>query len=257
VSKISYTLSPQWRINQATNALVISGGADARYEIELEEAETSFFPDLQHGVRFTENELSDSDRIVLEQLLTAEVIVPVLPRQSKKLRIALIGDIDGLVLESEKFLVVSSLRQRPDVLLIVRAYGTYAGFLTGIAYDKIEKPHLFIDLAYHHTVSIGPLVFPGRTACVACLQGRIASRWGDDEPPALAAVQKHLPLIASLITVELEKLADGDTSLTNRTVAWDLQDRAINDNQLLKLPLCPVCKDKQLDLPGNFALPWA
>jgi len=51
-----------------------------------------------------------------------------------------------------------------DLIVWLRASGTLLSALDD--YAKINTPHLFVDLAYHHTISLGPLVWPGETAVV-------------------------------------------------------------------------------------------
>jgi bacteriocin biosynthesis cyclodehydratase domain-containing protein len=112
-------------------------------------------------------------------------------------------------------------------------------------------------MAFHHTLSLGPLVFPGETACIACLQGRVSIRWGDETPPTSPKVaNKYINIVTELISAELDRIAQGDTSLTNKTVSWNFQDRTIKTNQLLKVPLCPICSHNRIDRSGALALPW-
>jgi len=75
-----YKLSSYWKIEQDDKSLVISGGADARYEIELESNEVSFFSSLRNDKTFYIDELDDYDRRVFEELVTAEIVVPELQK---------------------------------------------------------------------------------------------------------------------------------------------------------------------------------
>jgi len=251
----AYQLSPAWMIEQSGNSLVISGGADARYEVELVTDKPSLFAEIKAGKPFTKAALSPADARVLEQLITAEIIVPVLKKQ-KILRVTLLAGKEALTIgKGKRFAIVTG---EHDLALIVRSNETYAELLANIAYEQLTKPHLFVDLAFHHTVSIGPLVFPGETACIACLQGRVGNRWGDEAPPAAPLVASgQRTLISELVAVELERIATGDTSLVGATFAWNLQDRAIKKNQLLKVPLCPICSQNEIDRSGALALPWS
>lgn len=249
--ELTYKLLPEWSITQRDTSLIISGGADARYEIELETSKPSFFSGLKPEVPFTRSELTERDVRVLEELITAEIIVPVLGK-GKILRIGSLGDVKRLGLAFHKN------NKTADFLLIVRGTSTYAELLDQIDYQSITKPHLFVDMAFHHTLSLGPLVFPGETACIACLQGRIATRWGDEKPPMTPQMtSKYAGVVSELIKTELGRIYDGETGLTNKTISWNFQDRTTKISQLLKVPLCPICSQNRIDRSGALALPWS
>lgn len=254
--KQNYKLLSEWNIKQNDKSLVISGGADARYEIELESEETSFFSSLEHDKTFDIDNLNDHDRRVFEELVTAEIVVPEL-QKGKVMRIAVAGDDNKLKLNFNNGLLMVDSNQEYDLALVIRINSTYAELLAKIDYQNITKPHLFVDLAFHHTISIGPLVFPGETACIACLQGRISSRWGDEDPPVLPQISKrYLGVASELVSTELNRIANNDMSLTNKTISWNFLDRSINKDQLLKVPLCPICSKNRFDLNGSLVLPW-
>lgn len=108
----------------------------------------------------------------------------------------------------------------------------------------LELPHLYVDIAFHHTVSIGPLVIPHETPCISCLYGRLNERWGDREPPSQpGVVTDYGPLAAALICVEVKRCLQGDTSLVGWTVAWDLRQRRVMREKLLTVPACPYCQE--------------
>lgn len=126
-----------------------------------------------------------------------------------------------------------------DLAVCVRTTATLADAATRAA--GLTVPHLFVDAAYHHTVSLGPLVVPGETACLGCLAGRIGARWGDPPPPPAPEAAGHAVLVAGLVAVELAKVAAGACELANRTVALDLERWRVTDEALLRLPGCPGC----------------
>ncbi len=255
-SETSFFLASEWRITQSGNALLITGGADARYELALESDKPSVFAGIKSDVTIFRSELNPQDLAALEQLVTAEVIVPK-TRKTKRLKVAFMGDSHKLPLSDSTFFSLTKPTQPYDIAVILRTNSTFAQLLDTIAYQSITRPHLFVETAFHHTLSIGPLVFPGETACIACLQGRISTRWGDDKPPrSPQAIAKYTELITVLINTELQRIAKGDSSLVNKTYAWDLQDREISHNRLLKVPLCPICINNKIDHSGALALPW-
>jgi bacteriocin biosynthesis cyclodehydratase domain-containing protein len=243
-------LSPHWNIKQIGKSLTLSGGADIVYDVELENDGTSFFSSLKSNQTFTRNDLGLDDQRVLEELITAEVVVPILQR-NKELKIAITGDKNHLRLGAQKQVTAT------DLVVVVRTNSTYAELLEKINYLDLLQPHLLVDMAFHHTLSIGPLVFPGETACIACLQGRIGIRWGDEKPPVKSRVaDKYSGIVAELVKAELDRIKDGDTGLTNKTISWNFQDRAVKTSQLLKVPLCPICTKNKIDHSGALALPW-
>lgn len=249
--ELEYKLLPEWSIAQQGKSLVISGGADARYEVELENDEQSFFATVNTSKPFTRSKLKTGDIRVLEELVTAEIIVPLL-QKGRELKVGIIGDANKLALP------FYNDARTAELLLIVRVNSTYAEILEKIEYQSVTKPHLFVDMAFHHTLSLGPLVFPGETACVACLQGRISTRWGDEAPPTSPlAANKYLGIVSELILLEVNRISHDDTSLTNKTISWNFQDRVTKNNQLLKVPLCPVCAQNKIDHRGALALPWS
>ncbi len=248
---LTYKLLPEWSIAQRAKSLIISGGADARYEIELETDELSFFATIKPDSLITRSKLRNSDNRILEELITAEIVVPVLQKKAT-LKVGILGDASELQLALQKDL------RAADLLIIVRTNSTYANLLENIEYQKITKPHLFVDMAFHHTLSLGPLVFPGETACIACLQGRISTIWGDEAPPiSPKVISEYLGVASELISVELNRISQNDTSLTNKTISWNFRDRTIKTNQLLKVPLCPICTQNKIDYSGALALPWS
>lgn len=122
---------------------------------------------------FTRNELNTGDQRVLEELITAEIIVPQL-QKANVLKFTVIGDDNVLKFSAHKNLLQVKNNQIYDLAVLVRTNSTYANCFKKTKYQSIAKPHPLVHLAFHHTLSLGPLVFPGETACVACLQGRVS-----------------------------------------------------------------------------------
>lgn len=254
--KQAFELLPEWSIRQSEKSLVISGGADSIYEIELENRAPSFFSSLKTNQPFIRSSLGTSEQRILEQLIVAEVIKPVL-NKSKYLRVSLIGNTELLSFVKNQSFSMVLPEEDYDMAIIVRTNTSYADLLDNVQYQSITKPHLFVDMAFHHTLSVGPLVFPGETSCIACLQGRISRRWGDEKPPLKPmTTTKYLKLANEHIATEITRVADGDTSLTNKTCVWNFQDRTIKTHQLLKVPICPICSQNKIDGNGALALPW-
>lgn len=263
ISETAFRLSPSWVLTGAHDSLIVHGGADARFEIELKDAESSFFARYTTDEPFGRAQLSPQDQLVLEQLITAEIVVPVLSKRAQ-LRVALVGDAAGFTLPAatgrlaSNSVAVVDPAQPHDLQVVVRANSTFGALLEALDYPTLTTPHLLVDVAFHHNASIGPLVFPGETACLACLNGRISKRWGDDAPPPEPVASRALgDLVAQLTMHELSRVASGETTLTNKTFSWDFASRAVTKAQLLKVPLCPVCTTHHDNTSGSIHLPWS
>jgi hypothetical protein len=141
--------------------------------------------------------------------------------------------------------------------VIVRAGGSLIEAAERAA--GLRGPQLFVDVAYHHTVSLGPLVWPGETACLSCLAGRIRHAWGDPEPPLEPRASLRVELIAALIAEQLRVFAETGTctALVARTVSIDLETLSTRSERVHRLPWCPSCFPEQVPYgAGSFALPW-
>ena len=210
-----YRLSPSWRIVERNDGFEIYGGDDAAGAVEF------------------------------EQLLSAGMIRPEIAEERRG-SVAVIGDplpVDA-VLPGEPRDAGTA-----DLLVLVRHTAAASDIVRQAS--ELERPHLFVDMSFHHTVSIGPLVIPHETPCVACLQGRLRERWGEREPVADPEVTRRYPdLVAALLASEVRRCLEGDTSLVGWTVAWNLADRSILREKLLTVPLCDYCCG--IDLPGSI-----
>lgn len=246
-------LSSEWRLEQKDSELYIIGGQDAIFTIDLDENEQSLFASVKHGQKFKAKDLSPQDRIVLEQLLSAEVVKPVLNKgKFSKPKVRVVSQLSPFVID--KSICEQVFDDDYDLLIMVRTSETLKGFIDDYNYLDIKKPHIFLDLAYEHTISLGPLVFPGTTSCVACLKGRVDTRWGDHQPPPKArSINELAGLAKEWLTVELKNLLNNeDYLLVNKTLVMDMQSRTIISNKLLTVPLCPYCQKSELLSTGKL-----
>ncbi len=252
-------LNKAWRIERKGSELYIFGGQDSVYAIDIDGSEKSFFDNLKHDKQFTAKQLSLADQIVLEQLLSAGVIVPRLStKATKSFSIKLVGQkklIDKLSFTDS----LLKINGKADLIVLVRSNESLSEFLKRHDYVELSQPHIFLDLAYNHTISLGPLVFPGLTSCVACLEGRLKTRWGDEKPPTEPASTGSLVGLAKeWLEVELLKLfKDEDYYLVNKTVVLDTQNRSTSSNKLLTVPLCPYCNKNKLLSSGQMSYTFA
>lgn len=240
-SKAGYEASPEWAVTFDDGALILSGGADELFAIHAVDPATAAEiaglwsngpqPSTRRAVEIA-GQLADLG--ILRRTLAATVPP----------RLAVIGS--GDLSMAIRTALAERLSARitgdgADLLVFVRS----GGRLVDLYSDGVlpVTPHLLIDAAYHHTFSIGPLVVPGDTACLACLAGRIGYRWGDPPAPERPAVQRNLALLAEIAALEVGKVAAGDLGLAGQTVAYDFERRRVITGSVYKLPWCPVCGD--------------
>lgn len=254
----SYRIASSWSLRQEGSTLIVDGGADARFAIDLEPGWQSGLPARTSAASFSRSGLSPQDAGILDQLVTGGIAQPVLPGISGRLRVALLGDSLPAAPDAGDPVRLVDSSQQHDLVLLSRTRTTLRDLLVRVDYPAITKPHLLVDAAYHHTLSVGPLVIPGETACAACLQGRVTARWGDDPPPPSPRVLEAYPgMVREIVAMELRRIAEGDTSLVNATVAWNLNSREVTRHPLLTLPACPVCSALHPTPTGRLPLPWS
>ena len=238
------------------DVLVLSGGADALFA----------FPDLDR---------SDAELLLgawTSGLVAVDALTPDARETVWRLRdvgalrgeerdvasvrfeVRVVGSpVDGLVdeLEHQGYAPTGA---DPELVVFVRTNAALKESC-GPDYASLEAPHLLLDLGFRHTMSLGPLVFPGETACLACLVGRIARYWGDARPPDQPAALRHVPLAAALLALEIERFASGDYRLVNETVSISLDRLETTRSGVYRLPWCPVCRDVVQPV-GSIPLPW-
>jgi hypothetical protein len=256
-SQQRFLLSSEWSVGRVTAGIQINAGEDLIYEIACEAHTADFFCALPKS--FTKKDLPASAAIVFEQLLSAQVILPASKLvKTSPTHIDVISDSTTAAAETLADLETAGYipdKANPDITIIIRTGKTLSDFLKAIVYKDIRSIHLFIDLAYHHTLSLGPLVFPGDTPCIACLEGRLLARWGSQAPPALPRGGENLRRLAAEFAVqEIARFVHGDTSLTFKTVAVDTEQRSMETYTLLTVPQCPYCKSSNAYANGMLVL---
>jgi bacteriocin biosynthesis cyclodehydratase domain-containing protein len=253
--------NPAWRAIFEDGLLLITAGADEIFAIEdaapQVAAEIIALGAEQEIHRATLSRAADD---LLEQLLTAGIVVAAPLGPAATVALCGLGDaVAELTMRLRAALVERGLEivepNAASFVVLLRAGGPLRALLdhpSGLP----TVPHLLIDLAYHHTCSLGPLVFPGQTACLGCLVSRVSTQWGDALPPARPRMAAEVELAVGLAALEIERVTQGEHSLVNRTVAYDFGRRQVKDERLFKLPWCPVCAG-EAPQRGAFALPWA
>jgi hypothetical protein len=251
---------PSWRAEVREEGLLVHGGADAVY----------LLPDLAAPVAAELVALfnPESSTVDVERLSPdARLLLPQL-RGVGALRVAglagptarvavrqVAGGADAVLAELHRQRACELVEQeRADLEIVVRTDAPLRDLLPlAHEYAEARRPHLLCDLATRHTVVLGPLVVPGLTACLSCLVGRLASRWGDPTPPERPAALDEPALVAALLGRVLRTMTTGRYELVERTVALNLDDLSTSTEAVLPAGECPVCP--RVD-PIGVRLPW-
>ncbi|MBW3643870.1 MAG: TOMM precursor leader peptide-binding protein [Actinobacteria bacterium] len=236
-----YVVDPAWSFTRDGDTFMVRGGADQLFALED-------VPDDLAGALLAPPVLRPPapaagagifDQLVMLGALRPEIVAP-----GRLLATSLVwsGDpVDGVAEGVAAQLASAELVDGSGSLVVYVRTTATLGETAGLAADGPPVAHLLVDAAYHHTLSLGPLVVPGDTACLSCLVMRVWPSWGDERPPPRPAATQRPGLLAAVIAGEIEKVAVGDTGLVNRTVAIDLSTWRTTEGTLLKAPWCPVC----------------
>jgi hypothetical protein len=138
-----------------------------------------------------------------------------------------------------------------DLVLVVRTTSTWQDVIAAAA--RFDRPHLLLDLAYHHCVSIGPLVVPGASACLGCLALRVTRRWCDRPPPDVLRVLADPALPAAIAAHFIRRIGTGSLTLLERVVTCDLDDLTTTTEHVLPSAGCLICPQETV---GRVDLPW-
>jgi hypothetical protein len=231
--------SPGWAVAAESGHLVVTAGADAVWLLEDVPGDVA-----QFVARFWSDapplDVPDPAKPVVAQLTGLGALRPAgaAAPPPRAFRLLFAGDPVDLGLAAD-----------PNGLTVV--VRTNASLLDAAdAAADLTTPHVLVDLAYQHTVALGPSVFPGDTACLACLAGRVGTRWGDPQPPARPSAIDDAGLAGMLLARAVR-----GTALVNATVSIDLDDLSTRREALWPAPGCPSCR--QWRPPGTIALPWS
>ena len=265
-SALRYLGNPEWSASHEQGLLILSGGADHLYAVEDVPAQVADeLAALWEGPADPARLSPGAARLVPQLLNVGALLREVATRPPTRVAVVFSGYADDSLLDAlaaeartrRRWALAS--QSESELTLVVRTGGRLADTSDGVDHP-VAGTHLLLDVAFHHTISLGPLVFPGETACLACLAGRIGQYWADPAPPAKPAIQRETRLIAAVAALELDKIAVGDYRLVNATVALDLGRYDVRRHALYKLPWCPVCADQRrgetigpIELPGRAA----
>lgn len=258
-----YIPNPNWTIIYEKEKLILSAGADKILAIEDVLPETAL-EIIKHWRRKSINLTAFSPRAknIFDQLITANIVKLANSKdrvEFKSISISFSGDklpvfnndfrktLSGITFADE---------DNAELIIYIRTNCLLKNVVTD-SYTNVNKPHLFVDLAYEHTFSLGPLVFPDETACIGCLIGRLSNYWGDPEPPRKPKIQENLGIILNVLSREVKKIIEGDQGLINKTISYDFENYRIKTDKIYKLPWCRFChKRLPIENLGYIDLPW-
>lgn len=261
-----YAKSPSWTISHdGVGSLLVSGGADALFEIDdVPASAAAEILASWHSGEFAPEGYSLGARDVFEQLLTVNAVSHRMqPATIHTIALHFCGpshpELERELARQLPARVTIGDGCAPDLVVLVRTAGTLRD-VVGDGCGAGGPPQLLFDIAYEHTVSLGPLVFFGDTACLDCYVSRLTTYWGDPLPPPVAAIQLHPAMIAGILALNVSSiLTGGDRALINATVAYDFTDHRVARSSIYKLPMCPSCGagSQAAGGGGQVDLPWA
>ncbi len=267
-----YENSPRWNLLIEDGKLLITKGADEIYLIEELTGKDSeiIYESYKNGKIYEIKANTTDEKIlgVISKLEKVGVIYKksenVVPSKPLNFSLSWIGTPNQKIFnlleqfsKNTKQLNFNAKVNSPDILIMIRTSAKLAETMKD--YEKIKFPHLFVDIAYDHTLSLGPLVFPGETACLGCFIGRITRNWGDAEPPKSSNVSHSYELIASMVLEQVRTFQKigSHPELIEKAVTFNLSDLTTKTDSVFRLPWCPICyPDKPKGGLESFELPW-
>lgn len=265
------TANPNWTLFVEKNLLVLSAGGDETYLIDdiVDPALARRIHEAYLADNLAELAADPACAGVVRQLLQLKAILPAHALLApQRVGIAWFGE--PLPALTERLLSASAAQENPawrytetpseatDILLLVRTNAGWQETLKAYRDLAPQVPHLFVDLAYHHTLSIGPFVVPGETACLGCFANRVAHRWGDPPLPRRPAANEEIDVAVAVLRRALlaeDASPRAPLAFVERVTSLDLGTLRSQSSRLFQLPDCPTCG------PANtyarpLPLPW-
>jgi ribosomal protein S12 methylthiotransferase accessory factor len=178
----------------------------------------------------------------------------------------------GVVVEAEATAwsaeAIQQAAERADVLIaaVDRDFAAAAHWVNQAAVAQ-SKPAAFLTMD-GAVAEIGPIVYPGETACYMCYRMR-AIACADDYAAAMAFEERRdrqravsarreptflptLSVAAGILAGELAKTltAVGRHALAGRVMLWDGMGGLLSEHDVVRQPACPVCGKKKLLNPS-------
>lgn len=208
--------------------LVRAGVGNKSGRIALVDFDVVQQSNLQRQTLFTEQDVGRRKVDVARKALTAT-------DSSANLEILPIRFTEDEIVRTESF-----------DLLIDASDNFAARFLLNAAAVRFRKP--FITAGVSGASGQIMTLFPGRTACLACLLDPEGVR-ETPEPPVLGPTPQ---LCAALQTLEAIKILSGHTEAAATTLRWfDLWTNRFREIPLERNPRCPACAGSGDTVPGS------
>lgn len=254
--------SPAWCLESLNDLLVVNGGADEVYVIDEAPAEARdrlIDICLQGQARTWQGDATLGAAIRQLRRLGALVPAGAVRTERPALQVQWAGQpLLGLVdsLQTHGWTCLPGRVDRCDALtLLVRTTQSWSELLRYYQDAPPDGIHVLLDLAYHHTLGIGPMVVPGQTACLACMGHRVMRRWGDLPMPQEPAMLQRAAGIGAL----LADAAVLGSRLVERAFTLDLRTLRMDSSTVFVQPECPVCAlsaTEAINRKAALPLPW-
>jgi hypothetical protein len=252
-------VDPGWRAFAVDGGVELTAGADLAYLLpDLPAADAAFLVTLfgptgdEPNERLVPDRVPDSVRQLIPRLRALGALRPTgLPNHPDLAVCLVVLGAEPPALRATLTNAMSIVDTEADLVLVVRTTSTWQDVSAAAA--RFDRPHLFLDLAYHHCVSIGPLVVPGASACLGCLALRVTRRWGDRPPPDVPRGLADPALPAAIAAHFIRRIGTGSLTLLERVVTCDLDDLTTTAEHVLPSAGCPICPQETV---GRVDLPW-
>jgi hypothetical protein len=262
-----WTRNPAWALFSQTHAqrqlLLVSGGADEVYVVDEADTPSVVERILAHWENDTLASVQDDAECgpATRQLMRLGVLVPLhAARKAGRYALDWLGTpLPGLADAFDQHASADLQRvdahAETDLRVLVRHGLGWEQALDRYRAQMPAQPHLLVDISYHHTLTLGPYVVPGQTACVYCLGNRVLRRWGEAVVPAMPAVATQPARIAALVAPLLDQPALL-LGYLERSVWLDLHRLHGERDRVLRLPWCPACQGGATWPTEPLSLPW-
>lgn len=245
-----------WNMIIEDNKLFITKGADEIYFLDevKEDNAAVIFSAYEKDLL---GDLAQEHKDIVKKLEQAGVVYKEWFEPKKNIRLAIqyCGSTnDRLTNALSEIKDVTLTDEMVDLLLIVRTNTSLKNILKDYT---IQVPQLFVDIAYSHIISIGPLIHKKHTACLGCFVGRLTHNWGDPAPPENPCANDKTALIAALLQEKLAEYAllGNCPDLINHVWNFNTKRFTAKFDRVHKLPWCPVCGRGNEN--AAFPLPWS
>lgn len=212
---------------------VVSAGPDVRFELAGLTPDAASSLMLWQANGLTEPAGTSGEEAELHTLLIGLGVL--VPRLTANPTISVLAARPLPELEqalaSRDIVIVAGESETAELDLVIRTEAAWPE-------PNEDRPHLGVDLTHHHTLVLGPLVVPGLSSCLHCLQRQTERQWGPDDIPPKPRINRWIEVLAELLAIQIHLCVAGDRPLVNTTAAWDLQRGSVEREQLLRAPDC-------------------